>query len=68
MVLDQGLEWPAIWADIVKRPYITVGMVSFTLLVPLALTSNGASIRRLGPTWNKLHKLVYVAAAGGALH
>lgn len=68
MVLDQGLEWPAIWADIVKRPYITVGMVSFTLLVPLALTSNGASIRRLGATWNKLHKLVYVAAAGGALH
>ena len=67
--LDQGLDWAAIWADIVKRPYITVGMGSFVLLVPLALTSNNASIRRLGSeAWNRLHKLVYVAAAGGALH
>jgi methionine sulfoxide reductase heme-binding subunit len=68
-VLDQGLDWAAIWADIVKRPYITVGMGSFVLLVPLALTSNNASIRRLGgQTWSRLHKLVYLAAAGGALH
>jgi len=67
--LDQGLDWAAIWADIVKRPYITVGMGSFVLLVPLALTSNNASIGRLGSeAWNRLHKLVYVAAAGGALH
>jgi methionine sulfoxide reductase heme-binding subunit len=68
MVLDQGLDWAAIGADIVKRPYITIGMASFTLLVPLALTSNNASIRRLGSRWNRLHKLVYIAAAGGALH
>ena len=69
MVLDQGLDWAAIWADIVKRPYITVGMASFVLLVPLALTSNSLSIRRLGAlAWNRLHKLVYLAAAGGALH
>lgn len=69
MVLDQGLDWAAIWADIVKRPYITVGMASFVLLVPLAVTSNSLSIRRLGATaWNRLHKLVYVAAAGGAVH
>jgi sulfoxide reductase heme-binding subunit YedZ len=69
MVLDQGLDWAAIWADIVKRPYITVGMASFVLLVPLAATSNSLSIRRLGASaWNRLHKLVYVAAAGGALH
>jgi sulfoxide reductase heme-binding subunit YedZ len=69
MALDQGLDWAAIWADIVKRPYITVGMVSFVVLVPLALTSNNASIRRLGAQgWNRLHKLVYLAAAGGALH
>ena len=68
-VLDQGLDWAAIWADIVKRPYITVGMASFVLLVPLAATSNNASVRRLGSeAWNRLHKLVYVAAAGGALH
>jgi methionine sulfoxide reductase heme-binding subunit len=68
MVLDQGLDWAAIWADIVKRPYITVGMLAFTVLVPLAVTSNGPSIRRLGPRWNRLHRLVYVAAAAGALH
>lgn len=69
LVLDQGLDWAAIWADIVKRPYITVGMASFVLLVPLAATSNNASIRRLGgQAWARLHKLVYIAAAGGALH
>jgi len=68
MVLDQGLDWAAIWADIVKRPYITVGMLAFIILVPLAVTSNGPSIRRLGARWNRLHRLVYVAAAAGALH
>jgi len=69
LVLDQGLDWAAIWADIVKRPYITIGMTSFLLLVPLALTSNNAAIRRMGgQAWARLHKLVYVAAAGGALH
>ncbi|HYF53561.1 MAG TPA: protein-methionine-sulfoxide reductase heme-binding subunit MsrQ [Salinarimonas sp.] len=69
LVLDQGLDWTAIWADIVKRPYITVGMASFVFLVPLAVTSNNLSIRRMGAqAWNRLHKLVYLAAAGGALH
>ena len=48
LVLDQGLDLAAIWADIVKRPYITVGMLAFTILVPLAVTSNDAMIRRLG--------------------
>jgi methionine sulfoxide reductase heme-binding subunit len=68
-VLDQGLDLAAIWADIVKRPYITVGMLAFTCLVPLAVTSNTASIRRLGGgAWNKLHKLVYVVAAAAAIH
>ena len=69
LVLDQGLDFAAIWADIVKRPYITVGMLAFTILVPLAVTSNNASIRRLGGSaWARLHKLVYVAAAAAALH
>ena len=50
-----GLDWAAIFADIVKRPYITVGMASFVLLVPLAATSNNASIRRLGgQAWARL--------------
>jgi sulfoxide reductase heme-binding subunit YedZ len=69
LVLDQGLDLAAIWADIVKRPYITVGMLAFALLVPLAATSNNAMIRRLrGGAWQRLHRLVYVAAAAAAIH
>jgi sulfoxide reductase heme-binding subunit YedZ len=67
--LDQGANLAAIWADIVKRPFITVGMLSFLLLVPLAATSNNAMIRRIGAqSWQRLHRLVYAAAALGALH
>jgi sulfoxide reductase heme-binding subunit YedZ len=69
IVLDQGLDWASIWADIVKRPYITVGMLAFTLLVPLAATSNNGMIRRLGArTWQRLHRLAYVATAAAAMH
>lgn len=57
-----------IWADILKRPYITVGMAGFVLLVPLALSSNNWSVRRLGPRWRSLHRLTYVAVSLGALH
>jgi sulfoxide reductase heme-binding subunit YedZ len=68
-VLDRGLDLAAIWADIVKRPYITVGMLAFTILVPLAVTSNNAMIRRLGSAaWQRLHRLVYVATAAAAIH
>ena len=69
MVLDQGLDLAAIWADIVKRPFITVGMVAFSILVPLAITSNTPMIRRLGGrAWQRLHRLVYVAAVAAAVH
>ncbi|WP_136441688.1 protein-methionine-sulfoxide reductase heme-binding subunit MsrQ [Pacificoceanicola onchidii] len=57
-----------IWADILKRPYITIGMLAFVLLLPLALTSNNWSVRRLGRQWHKLHKLVYAASLLGGLH
>ncbi len=57
-----------IWADILKRPYITVGMLGFALLIPLAVTSNNWSVRRLGPKWRKLHKLTYVAVLLGGVH
>ncbi len=58
-----------IWADILKRPYITIGMLAFTLLIPLAVTSNNLSIRRLGPKrWKRLHQLGYAATLLGALH
>src|SRR3989449_8369845 len=56
-------------ADIVKRPYITVGMLAFSLLLPLAATSTTGMIKRLGAArWRRLHRLVYVAAVGGCLH
>ena len=68
-VLDQGLDLAAIWADIVKRPYITVGMLAFIVLVPLAATSNAPMIRRLGgAAWQRLHRFVYLAAAAAAVH
>ena len=69
LVLDQGLDLPAIWADIVKRPYITVGMAAFLILVPLAATSNNLAIRRLGgAAWARLHRWVYLAAGLAAVH
>lgn len=69
LVLDQGLDFALIGADIVKRPYITIGMATFVVLIPLAVTSNNASIRRLGgQAWARLHRLVYLAAVGAVLH
>ncbi|MHC0054156.1 protein-methionine-sulfoxide reductase heme-binding subunit MsrQ [Actibacterium sp. D379-3] len=61
-------DWGRIWADIVKRPYITIGMAGFVLMLPLALTSNTWSVRRLGLKWRQLHRLTYPAAVLGALH
>ena len=57
-----------IWRDILKRPYITIGMGAFVLLIPLAVTSNNLSIRKMGARWRQLHKLVYLAAVLGAVH
>ena len=57
-----------IWADILKRPYITVGFLGFIATVPLALTSNNWSVRRLGRFWRVLHRLTYIAAVLGGVH
>ncbi len=67
-LVDQGFSWGYIGEDIAERPYITVGFTAFLLLVPLALTSTRAAIRRLGKRWQKLHRVVYVAAGLGVLH
>lgn len=67
LVLDVQIV-SQIWADILKRPYITVGMVGFVLMIPLAATSNTFSVRKLGVRWRKLHKLTYGIAFLGALH
>ncbi len=68
LTLDRALNFSSIAGDILKRPYIMLGMVGLVLLIPLALTSNRWSIRKLGPRWNQLHKLVYPILLAGLLH
>lgn len=69
VVLDQGLRWSEIIAELYKRPYIIIGMLGFVMLVPLAVTSSNAAIRRMGPVvWRRLHRAVYLAVFAGALH
>jgi len=67
LLLDvQSLE--RIWADILKRPYITIGMLAFVLMLPLGVTSNNWSVRKLGRLWRTIHKLTYGVAILGAIH
>jgi sulfoxide reductase heme-binding subunit YedZ len=67
--VDWFFDWRAMWDEIRKHKYILVGMATFLTLVPLALTSTNAMVRRLGgKRWAKLHRLVYVAAIGGTVH
>ena len=67
--LDQFFDWAEIGRDILKRPFITVGMATFLLLAPLAATSTKAMIRRLGgQRWQRLHRLIYPAALLAVLH
>ncbi len=69
LTLDLQLRWGMVGADIVKRPYITVGFAAFLLLVPLAATSWQGAIRRMGArAWGKLHRLVYLAVILGGVH
>ena len=68
LVLDQWFDLGSIGADLAKRPYITVGFTAFALLVPLAVTSTAGWMRRLGPRWHRLHRLVYPAAILGVTH
>jgi len=67
--VDQGLDVNAIWADVAKRPFITVGLATFLVLLPLAVTSTDGWVRRLGfRRWKALHRLSYLAALGGVVH
>lgn len=61
-------EVAAIWADVVERPFIFSGMLAFVILLALAVTSTTGAVRRLGRNWQRLHRLVYVAAIAGAVH
>lgn len=66
---DKYFKFPAIVHDIGKRPFILLGMLSFGLMIPLALTSTNNMVKRLGgKRWNRLHQLVYVSGVAGALH
>ena len=66
--LDQSFDLVAMWKDVVKRPFITMGFLSFVFLIPLALTSTHWAQRKLGRRWALLHKLVYVIAVTVILH
>jgi sulfoxide reductase heme-binding subunit YedZ len=69
VVLDFFFDWDLMLADVVERPYVTVGMTALALLVPLVVTSTAGMIKRLGArTWRRLHRLAYVAAILGVLH
>jgi sulfoxide reductase heme-binding subunit YedZ len=68
VVLDLDLDWRMVGADILKRPYITVGFAALMLLIPLATTSTQGMRRRLGRRWARLHRLVYVIAILGVWH
>ena len=66
--LDQNLDLQTMWADVIKRPFITMGFLTFVLLIPLAITSNHFSVRALGRRWSLLHRLVYVIACTALIH
>ena len=66
--LDHNLDVIDMLTDVYKRPFITVGFIAFLATIPLAVTSNQWSIRRLKRQWGKLHKLVYAIAILGILH
>ena len=69
VVLDYQFLWAEMWKEIVKRPYITIGMIGFAAMLPLAATSNDRALRWLGAArWQRLHRLAYLAAAAGSLH
>ena len=69
VVFDQFFDVAAIWRDIVKRNFITVGMISFVALIPLAVTSTNKSMRRMGArNWQKLHRMVYAIGIGAVAH
>ncbi|MFB2552178.1 protein-methionine-sulfoxide reductase heme-binding subunit MsrQ [Ensifer soli] len=68
LLLDQYLNVGTILVDILQRPFITIGMAGFLMLLPLAITSNNRSIRRLGRNWVRLHRLIYAIAIAGVVH
>lgn len=67
-LVDLWGAWDTLLEDVLERPYVTAGLTGFLLLLPLAITSTRAWMRRLGRRWVVLHRLVYAAAVAGCLH
>jgi sulfoxide reductase heme-binding subunit YedZ len=68
LIIDLGGFWSQIFAEIAKKPYITVGFAAWLMMIPLAITSTKGMIRRLGRNWQRLHRLVYLIGLCGVLH
>lgn len=69
LIFDRNLELASVPADVWKRPFIAIGMISFVLMIPLAATSTNAMIKKLGgKKWALLHRLTYPILAGGVIH
>lgn len=66
--LDLGLDWSHLFEDVIERPYITVGMLAWLLMLPMAITSNKAMIRKMGASWKRLHQSIYLVIGLGCLH
>jgi methionine sulfoxide reductase heme-binding subunit len=69
LIFDQMFDLTGIWADVMKRPYITVGTAGLLMMIPLAVTSTAAMVRRMGPKrWQLLHRLIYFSTLAGIIH
>ena len=68
LIIDDLVGWDVVWNDILKRPFITIGMLCLLLMLPLALTSTKKMIARLGKKWRPLHRLIYVVVLLGLVH
>lgn len=66
--VDHAFNFPEMWQDVLKRPFIAAGFTAFVLLIPLAATSTKGMMRRLGRHWTQLHRLVYLIAIAAILH
>lgn len=67
-IFDKGLKFSEIFIDIKKRPFILLGVLAFTFMVPLAVTSTNEMIKKLGRSWKTLHKLTYLIAIAAVAH
>ena len=69
VVLDKFFDWHEMWADVLKRRFITMGMLGLLMMLPLAITSTAGWVRRLGfKRWQRLHRLIYFSATAGVIH